>query len=171
VITYIDTSALLKLIIDEDGSERALTIWSSVDALASVNLIVVEACAALAAARRVRRPTEAQHRSAVTELDALVSDLHIVPVTDELVASAQNSPTTKDFAATTQFTSLLHSPSKRPYSAAPTLRSAPPPPAADCTSPTRSEAETGASRPPIVGRDYFASRKGRTRTPGSAWDR
>jgi uncharacterized protein len=88
VITYIDTSTLLKLIIDEDGSERAMTIWSSADAVVSVNLIVAEARAALAAARRVRRLTDAQHRSAVIELDALVSDLHIVPVTDELVASA-----------------------------------------------------------------------------------
>jgi predicted nucleic acid-binding protein len=88
VITYIDTSTLLKLIIDENGSERAMTIWATADAVASVNLIVVEARAALAAAKRVRRLTEAQHRSAVVELEALVSDLHIVPVTDELVASA-----------------------------------------------------------------------------------
>jgi predicted nucleic acid-binding protein len=85
VITYIDTSTLLKLIIDEDGSEPALIIWSSADAVASINLIVVEA---RAAARRDRRVTDAQHRSAITELEALVSDLHIVPVTDELVASA-----------------------------------------------------------------------------------
>lgn len=88
MITYIDTSTLLKLIIDENGSERAMTIWATADAVASVNLIVVEARAALAAAKRVRRLTEAQHRSAVAELEALVSDLHIVPVTDELVASA-----------------------------------------------------------------------------------
>jgi hypothetical protein len=59
-------------------------------------------------------------------------------------------PTTKDFAATTQFTWLLHLPSKRPCSAALALRSAPPPHAADYTSPTRSQAETGAPRPPIV---------------------
>lgn len=88
MITYIDTSTLLKLIIYEDGSERAMTIWSSAGVVASVNLIVVEARSALAAARRVRRLTDAQHRSAVTELDALVSDLHLLPVTDELVASA-----------------------------------------------------------------------------------
>jgi predicted nucleic acid-binding protein len=88
VITYIDTPTLLELIIEENGSERAMTIWSSADAVASVNLIVVEARAALAAAKRVRRLTETQHRSAVAELEALVSDLHIVPVTDELVASA-----------------------------------------------------------------------------------
>jgi predicted nucleic acid-binding protein len=88
VITYVDTSTLLKLIIDENGSERAITIWSSADAVASVNLIAVEARAALAAAKRVRRLTEAQHRSAIAELEALISDLHIVPVTDDLVASA-----------------------------------------------------------------------------------
>ena len=88
MITYIDTSTLLKLIIDENGSERAMTIWSTADAVASVNLIVVEARAALTTAKRVRRLTETQHRSAVAELEKLVSDLHIVPVTDELVASA-----------------------------------------------------------------------------------
>jgi predicted nucleic acid-binding protein len=106
VITYIDTSTLLELIVDENGSEEAMTIWATADAVASVNLTVVEARAALAAAKRVRRLTEAQHRSAVAELGALVSDLHIVPVTDELVASAANSPTSTDFVGTTQFTSL-----------------------------------------------------------------
>lgn len=88
MITYIDTSTLLKLIIDENGSERAVTIWSTADAVASVNLIMVEARAALAAAKRNRRLTKAQHRSAVAEFEALIGDLHIVPVTDELVASA-----------------------------------------------------------------------------------
>lgn len=88
MITYVDTSTLLKLIIDENGSERAMTIWTSADAVASVNLIVIEARADLAAARRGSRLTKVQLRSAVVELEALVSDLHTVPVTDDLVASA-----------------------------------------------------------------------------------
>ena len=75
MITYIDTSTLLKLIIDEEGSERAMTIWSSAEVVASVNLLAVESRAALGAARRVRRLTDAQHRSAVTELDALIAYL------------------------------------------------------------------------------------------------
>ncbi|MEO6571198.1 MAG: PIN domain-containing protein [Ilumatobacteraceae bacterium] len=53
----------------------------------SVNLIVVEARAALAAARRGSRLAEVQLRSAVAELEALVNDLHIVPPTDDLLAS------------------------------------------------------------------------------------
>jgi uncharacterized protein len=33
VITYVDTSSLLKLVIEEDGSDRAGVIWDSADAL------------------------------------------------------------------------------------------------------------------------------------------
>ena len=57
MITYVDTSTLLKLVVEEPGSERASTIWTSADAVASVALIVVEVRAALAAARRGRRLT------------------------------------------------------------------------------------------------------------------
>ena len=88
MITYIDTSVLLKLIIDEDGSDRAALIWSSADAVVSVNLIAVEARAAIAAATRGRRLTAAQARDAVGELDALLRVLHLMPVTDELVSAA-----------------------------------------------------------------------------------
>ena len=88
MITYVDTSVLLKLIIDEDGSDRAALIWSSADAVASVSLIAVEARAAIAAAGRGRRLTLAQARDAVGELQALLRGLHLMPVTDELVSAA-----------------------------------------------------------------------------------
>ena len=88
MITYVDTSTLLKLVIDEEGSDRAGTIWTSADTVASVSLITVEARAALAAARRGRRLTAAQHADARAELDALLADLHIVEPTMELIADA-----------------------------------------------------------------------------------
>ena len=88
MITYLDTSTLLKLVIDEDGSDRASTIWTSADAVASVSLIVVEARAALAAAKRGRRLTNEQHADARAEVDALLADLHIVGTTEELIAEA-----------------------------------------------------------------------------------
>ncbi len=50
MITYLDTSSLLKLLIDEDGSERAELIWDTADVVAGLALIVVDARAA--AARR-----------------------------------------------------------------------------------------------------------------------
>ena len=88
MITYVDTSPLIKLIVDEEGSERAELIWQTADSVASVSLIVVEARAALAAAERGKRLSADQLQVAKTELVAFVDDLHLVEVTEELIESA-----------------------------------------------------------------------------------
>lgn len=88
MITYVDTSTLIKLIVEEEGSDRAELIWQSADSVASVSLIVVEAHAALAAARRGNRLSTDQLRVAQEELAAFVDDLHLVEVTAELIESA-----------------------------------------------------------------------------------
>ena len=88
MIVYLDTSSLLKLLIDEDGSESVELIWDTADVLASTALIVVEARAALAGAERISRITAAQHREAKDGLVALVDELSIVEVTEDLIAEA-----------------------------------------------------------------------------------
>ncbi len=88
MITYVDTSSLLKLLIDEDGSEQAGRLWDTADAVASVALVVVEARAALAAAERGVRLTAAEHRRAKTELNVLVDELTIIGITDDLIVQA-----------------------------------------------------------------------------------
>jgi len=88
VITYIDTSSLLKLLIDEDGSDRVELIWDTADTLASVALIVVESRAALATARRGRRLSISQHQRAVDEVTALIDEISIVEVTKDLLEHA-----------------------------------------------------------------------------------
>ncbi len=88
MITYVDTSTLIKLIVDEEGSDRAELIWQSADSVASVGLVVVEARAALAAAARRQRLSTAQLNIAKTELVAFVDDLYLVEVTEELIESA-----------------------------------------------------------------------------------
>ena len=88
MITYVDTSTLIKLIVDEEGSERAELIWQTADSVASVSLIVVEARAALAAAARGKRLSADKFHIAKTELAAFVDDLYLVEVTDELIESA-----------------------------------------------------------------------------------
>ena len=90
MITYVDTSTLLKLIIDEEGSDRAELIWDTAETLASVSLIIVEARAALAAATRGTRLTTQQHKQAKDELSALTGNLHLAAVTDDLIALAAN---------------------------------------------------------------------------------
>jgi len=88
VITYIDTSSLLKLLIDEDGSDRVELIWDTADTLASVALIVVESRAALATARRGRRLSISQHQRAVDEVTSLIDEISIVEVTEDLLEHA-----------------------------------------------------------------------------------
>lgn len=88
MITYLDTSSLLKLVVDDDGSERAELIWDSADVLASFALVVVEGRAALAAARRGGRLDTRQHRRARQAFTALAEELSIVETTEELVADA-----------------------------------------------------------------------------------
>ena len=88
MITYVDTSTLIKLIIDEEGSDRAELIWQSADSVASVSLVVVEARAALAAAVRGDRLSSDQLHVAKTELGAFIDGLHLIEVTGNLIESA-----------------------------------------------------------------------------------
>ena len=88
VIVYVGTSSLLKLLIDEDGSERAELIWNSADVLASVALVVVEGRAALAAAQRGALLDARQHRRARQAFEILVGALSIVEVSEALIVDA-----------------------------------------------------------------------------------
>jgi len=58
VIAYFDTSALLKLVIAEDGADQAELLWQSVGEVVVSRLAWPEAVAALAAAQRGRRLTD-----------------------------------------------------------------------------------------------------------------
>lgn len=88
MITYVDTSLLVKLLVEEEGSERAEQVWDVADVVASVELIHVESRAALAAAARRGRLSPAQHRRARVELQGLADQLVIIEVSSELIASA-----------------------------------------------------------------------------------
>ena len=88
MITYVDTSTLLKRLLEEDGSARADIIWEAADVLASAAMVVVEARAALAAAERAGRLTDGEHRVAKAGLIDLLEEVAIVEITDDLVAVA-----------------------------------------------------------------------------------
>jgi uncharacterized protein len=88
VITYVDTSVLIKVLVEEPGTDAARQLWSNSDDLASVALVAVEARAALAAAQRAGRLTRAQHRRSVTSLFALLDQLDLIGISDDLVQQA-----------------------------------------------------------------------------------
>ncbi|MDZ4826627.1 MAG: type II toxin-antitoxin system VapC family toxin [Actinomycetota bacterium] len=85
MITYVDTSTLLKLLIEEQGSVRAAVIWDSAAVVAAARVVHVEARAALAAAARGRRLSPVQLRRTKTELVGLWQQFTIVEITEGLV--------------------------------------------------------------------------------------
>ena len=66
-IVYFDSSAFLKLLVEEDGSELAATLWDGCDAAVSSRLAYPEVCAALAAAGRSDRLSSGDQRRAEAE--------------------------------------------------------------------------------------------------------
>ncbi len=53
-LVYFDSSGLVKLLVDEEGSDVAAALWDGCDAALSSRLAYPEVCAALAAAHRNR---------------------------------------------------------------------------------------------------------------------
>jgi predicted nucleic acid-binding protein len=89
VITYFDTSVLMKLVIDDEAyrpeSER---IWLDSDFVVCAEIGYVEARAALAAARRHDRLSAAALRTAKDQLELLWEQVSIVVVDTALVQAA-----------------------------------------------------------------------------------
>jgi hypothetical protein len=88
LITYVDTSTLLKRLLIEDGSDAADSIWNAADVLVSAAAVIVEARAALAAARRADRLTAAELRHAKTGLVELLDGITLVEITEDLAHAA-----------------------------------------------------------------------------------
>ncbi len=69
-LVYFDSSALVKLVLEEGGSDVVAALWNGCDAALSSRLAYPEVCAALAAAGRNRHLTaaEASHAAAEWEM-------------------------------------------------------------------------------------------------------
>ena len=89
MITYFDTSVLLKLLVDDEvGAAAAQRLWLESDYLVCAEIGYAEARAALASARRGGRLDADELSTAKAELDTLWAQLDVVPVTTELVWAA-----------------------------------------------------------------------------------
>jgi uncharacterized protein len=88
VTTYFETSAIVKLVMIEEGWDRADVLWDSSDLLATSRLSYTEARAALAAARRSGRLTSRGLEQAKDALEARFEELDQVEVTANIVRSA-----------------------------------------------------------------------------------
>jgi len=88
VIVYFDTSALVKLLFNEPGSELAEELWTRADTVASSYLVYSEGRAALAAMRRAGRLGARGLRRAVHELDERCGQMHGVTAEPARVLTA-----------------------------------------------------------------------------------
>lgn len=87
-IAYFDSSAFVKLVVDEDGSDLAAAVWDGSDAVVSSRLAYPEVRAALAAAGRDRRLTRADQQRAEAEWERYWGATRAVELTAAVTAHA-----------------------------------------------------------------------------------
>lgn len=87
-IVYFDASAFVKLVVEEEGSELAASLWDGCDAAASSRLAYPEVCAALAAAHRNRDLSARGLDEALLSFDAFWSAARPVELTERVEADA-----------------------------------------------------------------------------------
>ncbi|HKF83255.1 MAG TPA: type II toxin-antitoxin system VapC family toxin [Solirubrobacterales bacterium] len=88
LILYFDTSALIKLVLFEQGSDIAHELWASPSRGASSVLALAEGLAALAAAHRSSRLTEPLYTEAVKSFELAYEQLVAIGVDEALTRSA-----------------------------------------------------------------------------------
>lgn len=88
MIAYFDTSALVKLVIQEPGSEHAERVWRDASTVVSNVLLYPEARAALKRARRDRRLRDAELRLAVRGVERLWAQVDRILVSVPLAVRA-----------------------------------------------------------------------------------
>ena len=89
MIAYIDTSALVPLLIDEPTSSLCMEMWESAEGLISTRLVEIEAAAALHQAHRLDRISRPVLATALGLLDGFMTDLDIIEIDQDLVRRAR----------------------------------------------------------------------------------
>lgn len=83
-----DASALVKLLVDEEGREHAVAIWDAADTVFASRLAYPEARAALSRAERRGRFGAARHRTAKRALEEIWARIDVVELSNPVARSA-----------------------------------------------------------------------------------
>lgn len=87
-IAYFDSGALVKLIVDEEGSALAAELWDRCDAAVSSRLAYPEVCAAIAAAARDQRLDEARRSAAIGKWERYWSAVRVLELSPAVADDA-----------------------------------------------------------------------------------
>lgn len=88
MIIYLDTSAVVPLLIREPGSATCQLVWNASDDAVTSRLTYVETAAALAQALRHGRMTDAQHRASLRRLDDVWTQCDVLDPDQDLAVAA-----------------------------------------------------------------------------------
>lgn len=88
MICYLDTSALVPLLVDESATVDARRLWAESDRAATARIAIVETAAALAQAARVGRLTKAQHGAAKRGASHLFDRIDLIAMDAALLQDA-----------------------------------------------------------------------------------
>lgn len=88
MIAYFDSSALVKLVVEEVGSDEAAAFWDGADLVVTSRVASPEVRAALASAHRARRLSDRQLRHAKDLWASFAGALRTVELTDDVAHHA-----------------------------------------------------------------------------------
>lgn len=83
-LVYFDASALVKLVVEEEGSDVAATLWDGCDAAMSSRIANPEVCAALAAANRNHDLADDGYATAVRDWEEFWAAVRPVELTRDV---------------------------------------------------------------------------------------
>ena len=87
-VCYFDSSALVKMLLDEPGSDIARSLWSGSDLVITSVVAYAEVRAALSMASRLGRVAESDYTRAKTYWESMWRSVSIVEATREVVETA-----------------------------------------------------------------------------------
>ncbi len=88
MIGYLDTSAVVPLLIAEPNSPSCRRFWNDADTVVTSRLTYVETAAALAHAQRLDRITSRTHRGSLTLLEQLWAQFEVIEADQPTVTRA-----------------------------------------------------------------------------------
>ncbi|MGH9379152.1 MAG: type II toxin-antitoxin system VapC family toxin [Thermoanaerobaculia bacterium] len=87
-VVYFDSSAFVKLLVDEEGSDLAAQLWDGCDAAVSSRLAYPEVRAALAAAARDGRLERQAHETAEADWEEFWSATRVIEMSEAVAQHA-----------------------------------------------------------------------------------
>jgi predicted nucleic acid-binding protein len=87
-LVYFDSSALVKLVLDEVGSDIAAALWNACDVALSSRLAYPEVCAALAAAERSHDLTKSEASAAASDWELFWASMRPVELSADVERAA-----------------------------------------------------------------------------------